>query len=429
MSKINIKIEKFRAINKLDIIIDGITVVAGENGSGKSTVSKLLYYLYKLTNNFDNILFDKLHFDLNPFYQYISNLNILLKKEEKYSTYKYLIKEFESYIINSRTYDVENLKNQTYVILNHSFDFLKFLNSTSENSESRLVSIISDLFKLENTSLNENSLLSIKMKIDNIFTDFFKSTDNKPIELIKYKLKPIFENSLPQELEITEHQEKVFSITEKKFIAPYFIQNSIFIDSPLMLGITFRENQLWEDLYQKINKKSNKQDFKLSKLISNEIIGGEVTYEQSVNNFQDEYFFKRKDGAIFNLLECATGVKSFAIIQLLLKNGSLTDKTLLIIDEPESHLHPQWIIEYARLIVLLNKEIGVKFFIASHNPDMVSAIRYISEKEGNLKDVNFYLSEKIKDTNEYNFSFLDKDIDPIFASFNIALDRINQYGI
>lgn len=128
-------------------------------------------------------------------------------------------------------------------------------------------------------------------------------------------------------------------------------------------------------------------------------------------------------------MDVATGIKSFSILQLLLKNGILTDKTLLIIDEPESNLHPQWIIEYARIIVMLNKELGVKFFLASHNPDMVSAIRYISEKEGVLENANFYLAEKKEGKFSYDYKFLDKEIDPIFESFNIAIDRINKYGI
>ena len=51
--QIRIKTEGFRAIGKADIIINGITVVAGENGCGKSTISKLLYYLYKTASNYD----------------------------------------------------------------------------------------------------------------------------------------------------------------------------------------------------------------------------------------------------------------------------------------------------------------------------------------------------------------------------------------
>src|ERR1019366_3886793 len=51
--QIRLKTEDFRAVNKADIIINGITVVAGENGCGKSTLSKLLYFLYKTVSNYD----------------------------------------------------------------------------------------------------------------------------------------------------------------------------------------------------------------------------------------------------------------------------------------------------------------------------------------------------------------------------------------
>ena len=43
-SNLRVNTEKFRAINKADILIEGITLVAGENGCGKSTLSKLLYF-------------------------------------------------------------------------------------------------------------------------------------------------------------------------------------------------------------------------------------------------------------------------------------------------------------------------------------------------------------------------------------------------
>jgi predicted ATPase len=162
--------------------------------------------------------------------------------------------------------------------------------------------------------------------------------------------------------------------------------------------------------------------------INTEIIKGQVTADDSIYATEG-YKFLRNDGQIFNLLDVATGIKSFSILQLLLKNGSINEKTLMIIDEPESHLHPQWIIEYARIVVLLNKQLGVKFFLATHNPDMVSAIRYISEKEGTLEKVNFYLAEQSDEKFKYNYKSLNTDIEPIFASFNIALERINQYGI
>ena len=106
----------------------------------------------------------------------------------------------------------------------------------------------------------------------------------------------------------------------------------------------------------------------------------------------------------------------------------MNDKTLLVIDEPEVHLHPQWVVEYARLIVLLNKKIGVKFLIASHHPDMISAIKYIANKEKNSSDLHFYLAKSDKNSYQYDYKDLGLEIEDIFSSFNIALKRIDLYG-
>lgn len=156
--------------------------------------------------------------------------------------------------------------------------------------------------------------------------------------------------------------------------------------------------------------------------------GESIVSEDGIRSPQLAY--KRNDGRIFDLSECATGIKSFSILQLLLKNGFLQKDTLLIIDEPEAHLHPQWIVEYARMIVMLHKEIGVKFFIASHSTDMVSAIRYIAAKQEIQDSLNFYLAEDSEDSPyRYTYRDLGLDIDPIFKSFNKSFDKIDEYGV
>ena len=52
----NLTVSKFRAINKADIKLNGITVVTGENGCGKTTLSRLLYVTIKTSRNFDEIV-------------------------------------------------------------------------------------------------------------------------------------------------------------------------------------------------------------------------------------------------------------------------------------------------------------------------------------------------------------------------------------
>ena len=100
----------------------------------------------------------------------------------------------------------------------------------------------------------------------------------------------------------------------------------------------------------------------------------------------------------------------------------------MLLEEPEAHLHPQWIVEYAKLLVLLNKKIGMKILVSSHNPDMVSAIQSISRKEAVLNSVHFYVAKKQINATRYSFKHLGTEIGEIFESFNIALSRIKMYG-
>ena len=48
-----LKIENFAKIKEADIKLDGITVIAGLNDTGKSTVGKVLYSIFNSLNTID----------------------------------------------------------------------------------------------------------------------------------------------------------------------------------------------------------------------------------------------------------------------------------------------------------------------------------------------------------------------------------------
>ncbi|WP_302581311.1 AAA family ATPase [uncultured Bacteroides sp.] len=206
----------------------------------------------------------------------------------------------------------------------------------------------------------------------------------------------------------------------------HYIKRVAYVDTPMIVGnqlTSGRDKDYWEKLTDLLSDDSPhiEVNTSLCKNLSQIMKGESMIEEDAIRQLKLSY--RRADGRIFELKDCATGIKSFSVLQLLLKNGFLQKDTLLIIDEPEAHLHPQWIVEYARMIVLLHKEIGVKFFIASHSTDMVSAIRYIAAKEGVQADLNFYLAEDSEETPyEYTYRDLGIDIDPIFKSFNKSGD-------
>jgi len=442
-SNLRVNTEKFRAINKADIIIEGITLVAGENGCGKSTLSKLLYFLYKTVSNYDLLVKQKLSRSLSDILTLLEIFQQEIVTTQKDRNLRNEIrKEITDLRRNIFTSDLLEDELLEWIGLVEKIEYLygNYYRHTeslfSEESFSsprinRLNRIIKEILKDDEYITNDlrDSFAKLKDLINNRFKEAIGKINSRPTSLFIEELENVFSDSkLPKRFEVFEYDDIIVSLEKSNLSIPFNIQNAIYIDTPMMISVDDSHNQHWEDLNDLLldNSFNNRND--ITDIISSQIIKGDVDFDDGIF-MADEFKFKRMDGAIFNLLDVATGIKAFSILQLLLKNGKLNDKTLLIIDEPESNLHPQWIIEYARIIVLLNKQLGVKFFLASHNPDMVSAIRYISEKEGVLENVNFYFAKKEQNKFTYNYEYLNKEIDPIFESFNIAINRINQYGI
>ncbi|OQY54954.1 MAG: hypothetical protein B6247_09760 [Candidatus Parabeggiatoa sp. nov. 2] len=62
-------------------------------------------------------------------------------------------------------------------------------------------------------------------------------------------------------------------------------------------------------------------------------------------------------------MNVAAGIKYFGLLQRLAENNQLKSDHLLIIDEPENHLHPEWQLLLAELIVnLVNQHKETHFY-------------------------------------------------------------------
>ena len=57
MHKHTLSIRNYRAIHHADIALNGITVLTGENGCGKSTIGRLLYYIVNGLEEYDSYVF------------------------------------------------------------------------------------------------------------------------------------------------------------------------------------------------------------------------------------------------------------------------------------------------------------------------------------------------------------------------------------
>jgi len=219
-----------------------------------------------------------------------------------------------------------------------------------------------------------------------------------------------------------------------------FIKNSdiekrvIFIESPLVWNFTdfFRdiaqiESQmdikldypyLMKDLNFKLHIKSASDGLDIKKQMT-DLMGGEFKKDE-----MGRYYFD-KNGQKIDLVNTATGIKTFGIFQVLSQNNYLNKDTVLILDEPEVHLHPKWQLEMAKVIVELVKN-EVRVLVNSHSPYMIEALqRYSKSAEVNS---DFYLAEDgyIEKENDSNSETLAKIFEKLSEPFDVFEEMDSQ---
>lgn len=135
---------------------------------------------------------------------------------------------------------------------------------------------------------------------------------------------------------------------------------------------------------------------------------------------------KREHGKeeTYSPVNVASGIKSFGLVQLLLDMDFINESKMLIWDEPENHLHPQWQIEFAHLLVKLAKS-GIPVVVSSHSPYFIQGIRYFSSVEKMDTYVNYYLAENEDGTNGLSrLQNVTNDLNQVFVKLAEPLNQI-----
>lgn len=431
MSNYTLSIKNYQAIKEATIELNGITVLAGVNGSGKSTLSRWLYYVVNGMCGFEasqrKQLIRTLRFELQRIKRMFNSLGIQAR----------FIDTIDDKLISLR-YGDDALDEDALRSVFGSFvaqvrgELNKFMESATGSQKQRIARYLDS--SEENIITYETSISNYLMRCEDILNKGIERYKNKTREYLISDLNITITDDynnrgvIPETLEFEEGGQSLLG--EHSFSLPLSVRRAIYVDSPMAVTHDSYSDYLWSNFKSyllKSNTDKTERDQSLDKEIQR-IIGGSITLEDDSLGIEKEIHFIDNRGLDIEISEAATGIKSFAYISRLIENGWLDKETILLIDEPEAHLHPQWIVEFARLLVLINKNYGTNIMIASHNPDMVAAIQSIALKEGIQNNTRFYLAQKDKFSSRYSFNDKGFEIGDIFSSFNIAVSRIEQYG-
>ena len=431
-TKFSIQIRNVRAIQEATVDLDAISVLCGENGSGKTTISKLIYGHLYTSIHFDELVeevyedrFQLLHDFLLQILQVMAKSGIPFENLTTLRDIFGFARQFTN--IDALHLFVENEllpriqkaeiidKQINKVELSRLYNLYRDKFSKNKDDFASLTDLISDF----NTEIIEtiNKIQRQKEKRTKTFYDL--QISNYFGESVKDWDFNFFEYGVP----LINKSDNVVT-NQRSFNEVVYIGNPTVFDAEQMqMEFAFASPVSLREKLSVVKKKPHAKT--ISRLFS-EVLHGDIEISDDV--FSKIFMYTNRDGTRITLSQAADGVKCFAVLEVLFKNGYLNADTLLIIDEPEVHLHPKWIVDYARVIVQMNKLLHCTVLLASHSPDMISALRYISKKEG--VPTSFYLGSKVSDEHfgTYRFKNTGSDIEPIFESFNSALERISQYG-
>ena len=417
-----LSLKDFGPIDAAEIDIGKITLIGGENATGKSTTSKILYCFLRANSKkrqeitysyIVNLIKDETR-DIQRYIRNQENCKIDFKDLQKKlspnnKNFEVILDVYEE--IKNRISD-ENISDDTQEEIDERLDAIDNLIEIVEDNGNQLyVSIMKKLLKEEFSTADFNGIFEINGIYKNKEYDFkinFNDNDLSSDEVFQ--------------------SEGWFTLNDI-----YYIDSFSILDLDQNLGLNDSEHAefLTNNLKKEADEYDDLFDDKVNENIIaleneiNKIINGEFVYENG------ELTYSPTNGEKCRMKNTASGIKQVGIIQLLLNNRKLKENSFLVIDEPEVNLHPAWQVKFAGVLALLVKNLNVSLYINSHSPVFIEAIDAWAYYHDLTDETKYYLSEKSKEKEGFNniFEVDSEELYKIYDNLGNPYDDIDQIRI
>jgi len=106
-----------------------------------------------------------------------------------------------------------------------------------------------------------------------------------------------------------------------------------------------------------------------------QLFGGEV----AKNKADGQFIFKRDD-QVFTMPQTAEGIKKIGILTTLIKNRTLGRESILFLDEPETNLHPDYIVRLMNMLMDLSNA-GIQIYLATHSYFVIKQLHILAKEK------------------------------------------------
>lgn len=409
------KIKNFGKIAEASIILDGITVICGNNNTGKSTIGKALFSFYNALYDYKSRIADRKYIELMDFISI--NLNSPIKHFSRFNDDNSM-----SFITSHEgKYSVEELKD--YIELHFSLKVTK----------EKLAPLVNNLNASEIDILNEyvfryfNNIMNNQIKRVNsangrcTVTAEFKGSKNN-LKFTSQKCDCNMEEPIAHK---AYYINSPFSLDylNRRGVAKFGMTQ---LDKNVVDAILQAQADITEDSMANIlDSVINKKDLEDVRNVLKQAYTGNTRIDQGM-------YFYIEDGVSFDFRNISAGLKSFALIERLLETGVLKRKDVLILDEPEIHLHSEWQIIYAELIVVLQKKFDLTILLVTHSFQFLESLTFFMKKYGISNRGNYYIPEStdkgiVMKNNTNNLTKMKKNLKSgMYTLANMQLKELND---
>ena len=380
-----LSIENFAKIKRADIDLNGITIIAGENDSGKSTVGKVLSAVFSGFHNVNEYSRDEKYLALTQ----VLFVAIKTHKDNQIKNFKETLnlslKPVDLYVALTK-YDLQDVKSTMQIFQKIALEKYDVDIKFDKVIFDRLTAKVEEIMSLTYKDIISKRL---EAECDKIFYHQINSLYNANEAFISLLVQG---KTIKASFAKNECTNIDYEISLQ--------HNAIYLSNPYLIdyscGTVTDNESLAKDLIEKIKRK--KSNYLLNDIIHRKNIQqfldklAEMIPGQFVDKDDDLYLSYDGMREAINVKNLSVGVKAFAIIKRLLENGWLEENGVLIFDEPEIHVHPKWQVIFAEIIVLLQKHFNMTILLTTHSPYFINALEVYSVKYGIRDVLTAYLS-------------------------------------